>query len=314
MNTELTNRAGGDLIGQGLNGATFESWIKYIDASEKTVKTYTRAIRQFWQWLIPENHITQPTRADIIAYKKHLIDKGLKPTTVTAYITAVRLFFQWTDVMGIYPDIAKHLKGAKIDRSHKRDYLNANQCREVLHEIDRTTEQGKRDFAIVALMMTCGLRTIEVSRANIEDLRTLGSDTVLYLQGKGRTERTEFVKVPAPTEKAIRSYLKARGQAPDDAPLFASLSNNSKGERMSTRSISGIAKRDMQAAGFDDSRHTAHSLRHTAVTLALISNGGNIQEAQQFARHADVSTTMCYAHNLERAQNTCSQRVADAIF
>ena len=83
---------------------------------------------------------------------------------------------------------------------------------------------------------------------------------------------------------------------------------------MTTRSISGVCKEAMKAAGYNSERLTAHSLRHTAVTLALIANGGNIQEAQQFARHANISTTQIYAHNLEKQNNTCSRLVASEIF
>ena len=93
-----------------------------------------------------------------------------------------------------------------------------------------------------------------------------------------------------------------------------SISNNSKGQGMSTRSISGVCKEAMIRAGYDSDRLTAHSLRHTAVTLALIANGGNIQEAQQFARHANIATTQIYAHNLEKQNNQCSRLVAASIF
>lgn len=59
----------------------------------------------------------------------------------------------------------------------------------VLETIDRSTLTGKRDYALIALLVTCGLRTIEAHRANIEDLRTLGDMTVLYIQGKGKDEK-----------------------------------------------------------------------------------------------------------------------------
>ena len=63
---------------------------------------------------VKENGITQPTRADIIAYRDEL-KATLKPATVKAYIVAVRLFFQWTYQEGLYPNIAEHIKGVKID-------------------------------------------------------------------------------------------------------------------------------------------------------------------------------------------------------
>lgn len=286
-------------------------FVEYLDTSAKTVQTYKRALTQFAKFLQGQE-ITAPTADAIRAYKRELIASLKKPATVQAYIFTVRRFFAWTEAEGLYPNIAGQIKGAKIDREPKKDYLTSAQVKAVLSKIDRSTVQGKRDYAIIALMVTCGLRDIEVSRADKEDLRTVGNNTALFIQGKGHTEKADFVIIPEATEAAIREYLSARPDASE--ALFTSLSNNSKGQRMTTRSISGVCKEAMKAAGYDSERLTAHSLRHTAVTLALIANGGNIQEAQQFARHANISTTQIYAHNLEKQNNACSRLVASEIF
>lgn len=82
---------------------------------------------------------------------------------------------------------------------------------------------------------------------------------------------------------------------------------------MSTRSISGIIKARLRSAGYDSERLTAHSLRHTAVTLSLLG-GNSLQEVQQFARHSNIATTQIYAHNLDRAKNKCENTIANAIF
>lgn len=297
---------------QAQNLATLEDrFIAYLDASPKTVQTYSRAIRQFLKYLA-EKSIGQPTREDVIAFREELrLDH--KPSTVQNYIVAIRLFFQWTETEGAYPNIAQHIKGAKITKDHKKDYLTSTQVKAVLGSIDRSTLQGRRDYAIFSLMVTGGLRDIEVHRANIEDLRTLGDSTVLYLQGKGREERTEYVKVPAEVERAIRASLADREDTEGAKPLFISLSNNSKGGRVSTRSISGIIKTALVRAGYDSDRLTAHSLRHTAVTLSLLG-GNSLQEVQQFARHSNIATTQIYAHNLDRAKNKCENTIASAIF
>lgn len=294
-----------------ISESLFIGFINYLDASPKTVQTYTRAIRQFYKW-ISENNIAQPTRDDVIAYRESL-KEGHKPSTVQNYITALRLFFRWTAQEGLYPNIADHVKGAKIDRAHKKDYLTSRQVKKVLETAKDNTLEGLRDYAILALMFTGGLRTIEVSRALIEDMRTVGDSTVLYIQGKGREEKTDYIKIQPQVEDAIRAYLSARGSVKPQEALFISHSNNSKGKALSTRSISGIVKRAMIAAGFNSDKLTAHSTRHTAVTLALLG-GESLQEVQQFARHTNISTTQIYAHNLDRAANKCEAVIADAIF
>ena len=289
----------------------YQAFIEYLDASPKTIATYTRAIRQFYKWLSFKGR-TQPQRADILAYREWLKEDH-KPTTVQNYIIAVRLFFQWTAQENLYPNIAEHVKGAKLDRNHKKDYLTSRQVKVVLSSIDRSTVQGARDYAILALMITGGLRTIEVSRANIEDLRTAGDNTVLYIQGKGHTEKTDYIKLAPEVEAAIRDYLKTRDKLKDTDPLFTSLSNNSKGKRITERSVSGIVKAALVNAGYNSDKLTAHSTRHTAVTLALLG-GQSLQEVQQFARHANIATTQIYAHNLDRAKNKCEATIAKAIF
>ena len=286
-------------------------FIAYLDAKESTVETYSKAMRPFFSYLA-DNGITRPTRETVIAYRDS-IRARLKPSTVQTYIITLRLFFAWTAQEGLYPNVAEHIKGAKLDRQHKKDALTGSQAKAVLQGIERDTLAGKRDYAILALMTSCGLRTIEVARATISDMRNAGESAALYLQGKGRDEKTEYVKLAEPVEAAIRDYLKARGKADSKEALFTSTSNNNTGKAMTTRSISGIVKEAMRAAGLDSERLTAHSLRHTAATLNLLA-GGSVQETQQLLRHSNIGTTMIYAHNLERAANNSEARIAAAIF
>lgn len=309
--TDLAIRPATELQAQYISEDLYKSFLSYLDASPKTVETYSKAIRQLYRYL-GENGISQPTREDIVAFREALREDH-KPTTVQTYIIAVRLFFQWTAQEGLYPDVAQHIKGAKLTKEHKKDYLTSSQVKAILKKIRRTDAQGRRDFAIFALMVTGGLRDIEVHRANIGDLRTLGDSVVLYLQGKGREERAEYIKVTPEVEKAIRASLADRENTDGSQPLFISLSNNSKGERISTRSISGLVKYYLRIAGYNSDRLTAHSLRHTAVTLSLLG-GKSLQEVQQFARHSNIATTQIYAHNLDRAKNNCEATIARAIF
>lgn len=310
---ELTRVQPTALQAQPLIGEeVFNRYVQFIDASPKTVATYTRATRQLLKYL-GDHDITQPRREDILAYRDYLIASGHKPSTVQNYIVAARLFFAWLEQEGIYSNVAEHVKGAKLDKAHKKDYLTTRQVKTMLGKVERDTLQDKRDYAMLVLMITGGLRTIEVSRADIGDMRTLGDDTVLYLQGKGHVEKTDFVKLDGHVEEAIRDYLTARGTTDQSAPLFTSTSNNSKGKRLSTRTISGIVKDRMQAAGYNSEKLTAHSLRHTAVTLGLLA-GKPLEEVQQFARHNNIQTTLIYAHALDKAKNGCSAAIAASIF
>ena len=289
------------------------NFISFLDVKEKTADTYRKALKRLFQYFV-DNQIAQPTRSDLIAFRDELKAVN-KASTVKTYLTATRLFFRWLEQEGLYKNIADKIKGAKVEHGHKKDALTVDQVKDVIDTFTADTEAStaKRDYAIFCLMVTCGLRTIEVVRADLEDLRTLGSKTVLYVQGKGKDEKSEYVIITREVEKAIRSYLATRTDATDKAPLFSSTSNNSKGKRLTTRTISGIVKERLKLAGLNSNRLTAHSLRHTAVTLSLLG-GSTLQEARQFARHSNIATTEIYAHNLERIANPCEGIVSSSIF
>ena len=289
----------------------FSRWIAFIDASPKTVEAYTKGIKYFGEYLSVRG-IRQPTRETVIAYRDEL-KKNHKPTTVQSYLEAVKLFFQWTEQERLYPNIAAHIKGAKLDSEYKRDYLTTKQVSKLLDAIDTSTLKGLRDYAVLSLMVTTGLRTISIVRADIGDIRTAGDSVALYYQGKGHEEKADYVKIAEPVEDAIRKYLVLRGETDSSAPLFSSISNRNSGGRMTTRSISRVAKDHLIEIDLKSDRLTAHSLRHTAATLNLL-NGGTVEETKQLLGHANINTTLIYSHALERAKNDSENRIAKAIF
>ena len=299
-----------DLSNENDSSALFESFIEYLDIGEQSNATYTAAMRQFFRW-IQENGIQQPDRSDIIRYRNQLREEK-KPATVQLYMTALRVFFSWTEDERLYPNVARHIKGAKIDRQHKKDALAAAQIARILREFDRNKPAGIRDYALVYLMATTGIRDVEAQRANVGDLGTAGGSSVLYVQGKGQEEKARYVKIAAPVEDALRDYLRVRGSLPPEDPLFVSISNHNSGGRLTTRSISRIVKTAFRAAGYDSERLTAHSLRHSAATINLRS-GGSLEETQEMLRHSSIATTMIYNHALAREGNNSELRVADQI-
>ena len=300
--------------------ALFASFIEYTSVKETTLKGYKVYIKHFAQW-ITEQGITQPTRADIKAYKAHLdtytsprTGKPLAAGSRAQYLRACKHFFKWTAAEGLYPNIADNIKGPKhTTHNRHKDALSAEDARNILNTIDTTTTTGKRDYSMVLLAITGGLRIIEIQRANIEDLKTIAGERVLFIQGKGRDEKDEYKKLPPGVEEAIADYLSTRPNAKKSDPLFTGTSNRAKDQRITEPSISRIIKNALRAAGYDSDRITAHSLRHTGITL-LLQTGATLQEAQAFARHADPKTTEIYAHNLDRAKDKSEQAIYNSIF
>ena len=289
----------------------YDKFVIYLEVSEASVRTYTFGVRKFLQYL-NQNSILMPTRETVITYRKEL-EKNCKPATVSLYLSSIRKFFSWCELSGLYPNITNNVKSPKQDTGHKRDALSGEQIKKVLNSFIRDSIESKRNYAIFLLMACCGLRTIEVSRANIEDIRVIYGETVLFIQGKGKTSKADFVKLPEIVHNAINNYLSVRGEYENNEPLFSSLSNRNMGGRLSTRSISGICKNSMINAGYNSIRLTAHSLRHSAITIALL-NGAGLQEVQTFARHSSLNTTMIYSHAVDKLKSHCENTIAGAIF
>jgi len=287
----------------------------YLDVSKASLTNYLYGLRAFHSWLKSEG-IARPLRSDILRYRK-VMEAEYKPATIALILAAVKLFFRFLSDEGYYPNIADHIKTPMKSRGYKKDYLTSAQIKTILAKIDRNTLIGKRDYALILLALRGGLRTVEISRADVSDLRNNGDTEVLYIQGKGRLEKDEFVKIMPEIAEAIREYLASRdnGKAvgkTEDRPLFESSSERNAGQRI-TRSLCRIIKERMRAAGFNSERLTAHSLRHTAITQALLA-GSPLQEVQRFARHNSINTTQIYAHNLDRLQGSCEANITSAIF
>jgi len=198
--------------------------------------------------------------------------------------------------------------------THKKDTLEREAVKEIADSIDRSTESGKRLYAMYLLCISCGLRTIEINRANVEDIKRTGSRTYLYLQGKGHSEHDQPVLLIPEVKAALRDYLESRADNPTPkSPLFVSTSNRSKGKRIAPTTISTMLKEVLVNAGYDSDRLTAHSLRHTSGTGAYKATG-NIYLAQKHQRHADPATTEIYVHAEEREDRNTEQQVFDYYF
>ena len=288
-----------------------DRFVEYLDVSELSVKSYKSGVRKFLTFLHC-NGITTPTRDTVLMYKKELISKYSVNTTAL-YLSSIRRFFSWCESEGLYPNITNGIKSPKISHEHKRDAFSAVELKGIIAGIERNSLEGLRNYALFCLIASCGLRTVEAVRANVGDIHRVSGVAVLDIQGKGHSAKDAYVKLTAHVEQAIREYLKARGEVADNEPLFASLSHRNAGKRMTTRSISRICKQAMRHSGFDSHRLTTHSLRHTAVTLALMA-GMSLQEVSQFARHSNVSVTMIYAHDVQRLKSRVESAISSAIF
>ena len=288
-------------------------WMASLDLASSTKETYLSGFKAFC-WFVRSTSLDfdELTRDDVKSFKEYLVnEKKLKPATVSSYLASVRSFYAYSEDNGI-ENIAHRVKGVTDSRSFKKEPLTPDQAQRLLASIDRGTEKGMRDFAILNLMLRTGLRDIEIVRANCKDIQTKAGVDVLYVQGKGRASKDSFVVLTPKALSPITTYLEKRGNVNELDPLFASVSSRNAGERLTVRSISRIAKSALRAIGIDDERYTAHSLRHTAITFSLLG-GATERDAQQMARHANITTTMLYSHDIDRIKHAAEREIDNVL-
>ena len=290
-----------------------DSFIASQDVKESSKLLYRRTLKQYFNWVEDKGYLlSEIARPQLLEYKEELLNSNMSSLTVGSYITSVRRFYEWTEANKFYPNVAKAIKAPKRKQQFKKQPLLPAQATALLsYYQDKTL----RDYAIVNLLLRTGLRTIEIIRANVEDITFKGSQRVLLVHGKGRDEKDNFVILTDKTYQPIAEYLATRGKVNSSEPLFTSTSNNSKGERLSTRSISYIAKEGLKAIGLDERAFTAHSLRHTTA-VNILRGGGSLEQAQMTLRHSNPATTQIYTATLneERRLQNSGEALIDSLY
>ena len=257
---------------------------------------YRRTLRLFFEWVGEKGkQLHELTRADILEYKDELFTRGLSSLSVASYLTSLRKFYEWAESEKLYPNIAKGVKTPRRVQAFKKQHLTEEKSSELLEHFERIS---LRDYAIVNLILRTGLRTVEVVRADVGDITFKANRRILRVWGKGRDAKDDFVVLTDKAYNPIREYLSTRKGAKANEPLFTSDSHRNTGERLTTRTISGLCKSGLKAIGLDGREFTAHSLRHTTA-VTILKSGGSLTDAQTILRHTTPTTTQIYTESIK---------------
>lgn len=290
-----------------------DSFINSQDVKQSSKLLYRRTLKQYFNWVSKKGYLlSEIARTELLQYKEDLLTSGMSSLTVGSYITSVRRFYEWTEANKFYPNVAKGIKTPKRKQQFKKQPLLPAQATALL---DYYQSKALRDYAIITLLLRTGLRTVEVIRATVGDITFKGSQRVLLVQGKGRDEKDNFVLLTDKTYLPIAQYLATRKNVNSTDPLFISTSNNSKGDKLTTRTISYIAKEGLKAIGLDERSFTAHSLRHTTA-VNILRAGGSLETAQFTLRHSNPATTQIYTATLneERRLQNSGEALIDSLY
>lgn len=286
--------------------------------SPKTIQEYYLDLRMFFRFIrlmrndmpiqtnlndipikdIDIEFIRQITTSDIFDFLSYLAndripnpdalapEKGISPTARARKLSALKSFYKYLTVRTkqLSENPVADLEYPKLRKSLPK-YLTLDQSAALLQAVAGPNE--KRDYAILMIFLSCGIRRSELVGLNITDVY----EDRLRVVGKGNKER--FVYFGSACRKAIDAYLPERHKKvlSDNRALFGSRDNN----RISVSAVHRLVKKYLLAAGLDADNFSAHKLRHTAATM-MLSGGVDVKTVQEVLGHENLNTTQIYTH------------------
>jgi integrase/recombinase XerD len=263
---------------------------------ERTLSSITRAeAERYWHavqarktcW---ENHPTKPTER-----------RPLSPTTLHNHLRAARTF--WNEMVRqrlVEVNPCDHLKAPKDTRPVEMKAITPENLR-CIWEASR--ESSPRNFAMITVMATCGLRAGELVSMDLERLHLAQGAT--WVQGKRGWRKIFLGKASI---EAIDAYLQTR---PINAPTHLWL--NAHGQPLTTDGVRQMVSRLARKAGVTG-RHNLHAFRHRTAQ-SWLDNGMNAEIVAQALGHADVNVTlMIYGNQDEERVRSAVQQLELAPF
>lgn len=278
-----------------------ESFIDYLDVDDLTLKAYKVGINSFMQYL-KDNAINQPTRDNLIAFRNELRN-NYSSNTVNTYMIAVRSLFKYLEIHNLYKNIATDIKGARYDTTPKKEVLSIEQAQNIYKNLI-----DKREKALFSLLITTGLRGIEVARAKLEDIKLHNGEIVLWIQCKKHDSKDEYVKLSNQVLSDIKDYVGDR----NEGYIFTSTSNHNNGGGITTKTLRLIIKNIFKRFGLDKDTLSLHSTRRSSATI-MYENGADIYSIQQVLHHKSNATTTRYINAVTRNNNKNEYMVSDMV-
>jgi integrase len=267
--------------------------------SPASKRTYGFAIDDFIGWYCSEPRLAFG-RAVVLRYRYELESRRLAPATVNLRLAAVRrLAYEASDNGLLSPDLAasiRRVKGAKRLGIRLGNWLTPVQGRRLLDAPDQTTAKGKRNYAMLAVLLGCGLRRSELINLTVGHLQQRDDHwAIIDLYGKGGHVRT--VPVPAWVKVAIDSWLAIAGI--EHGPVFRCVSRIGRvwGNGITEKVVWWVVREYAKLAEIENL--APHDLRRTCARLCH-SAGGELEQIQFLLGHRSVETTERYLGSRQR--------------
>jgi len=260
-----------------------------IDISDATKKDYLSYIGKFIRYV----RRTGFSNSVMLSYKKHLKNNvHISVSTKNKYLTVAKIYLKELHRLGYLAiDITVNIKNFKQSKKHKRTGLNEEEINRLLSNL--SDKQDYRLRTILALLILQGLRQIEIVRLNVNDI-DFDSKTMM-IHGKGRDDY-ELVDLHPHTIEVLDKYLQTTKKK--SGALFTSDSNNSKNQRLTTRSIRQIVKIFLN---LNNINKVVHGFRHF-FTTRLIEELDDLLIVQEFTRHKSLEMLQIYNDRIRKQE------------
>ena len=289
-------------------------WFANID-NEGTRRIYATSLREFMAFvgIAKAEDFRIVTRAHVIVWRKQLEERTLAGATVRGKLAALSsLFEHLCDVNAVTHNPVKGVKRPKVETYEgKTPALGDHQARALLDAPDADTLKGKRDRAILSVLLFHALRREELTKLKVKDITERRG--VKYFRVHGKGGKIRYVPCHSGTLERIDDYLALLGHT-DDAggALFRPTKSKSStlddaitpdGVYRMIRAYASTAK----ITGIE--RLGAHAMRATAATNAL-DLGADIAKVQEMLGHANIQTTRIYDRRKTRPEDSPVFKVA----
>ena len=271
------------------------------DASPATVRTYHAQVAQFVAWCRQRGlDPATASDADVITYRRHLVETGYKPTTIALKLAVVRRLYEAVRWRGLRKDNPAAGVKAPRDRTSREErvkYLPLEGLKQLLAAPQGDGLIARRNRAILALLGVHGLRVAEVAGLRPEDV-DLGAAEVRVL-GKGRKIRTVYLIDH--TVGLLADWLEVREAVAlsDVCAMFVVVGPNGTGTALGARGIRYMVDKSLTDLGLKAEGISCHALRHSAATWAR-AGGARLDAIAGMLGHASVTTTGIYARIVDK--------------
>lgn len=275
----------------------YENYLSKVkQASNNTVSSYMRDIRQFSEWLMHsgEIDILSVTQSNISDYLSDLQDQGKSGATVSRVLASLKNFYAYLVSTG-FLESSPISSEIHVDRGEKKlpQILSGKEVELLLSQPSVSDAKGLRDKAMLEVMYATGIRVTELIDLDVDDV-----NLELGILKCSSVKKSRSIPLYPAALRALTVYVKEVRMTMVADPTEKALFVNVGGSRMSRQGFWKILKFYQAKAGIEKDI-TPHTLRHS-FAVHLLENGADLGSLQELMGHSDISSTQMYTHMINQ--------------